>query len=360
VSREHNRVPADFTDVAEAVRRADPSVRIVTLVRMIPPGYLAKLGYAAHMFVQLYHVATARVLIVDTYAMIASLIRHGDDLTVIQIWHALGSFKKFGLSILGHAEGRDRRLAKAMRMHQGYDLVLTSSAWCRPALAEAFGTDPARIVVAPLPRVDRLRDPRRGDAIRARIYAAHPHLQGKRVAVFAPTFRIDGRVSADVGALSAALQKVGLHLIVKVHPLMPGDFGSAVDTAPGFSTQEMLRVADVFITDYSSTLFEAAVLGVPSYFLAPDLDRYAVSRDFYLDYRHALPGPVVQGLDELVAAIVAGESTREDVRDFADRWVQVPDVQEQAATACADRIAALVLDAVEGRVRADEPDVFEG
>ena len=63
----------------------------------------------------------ARVLVVDTYAIVASVLRHKSDLTVIQIWHALGAFKKFGISILGQEEGRDERIARAMRMHEGYD-----------------------------------------------------------------------------------------------------------------------------------------------------------------------------------------------------------------------------------------------
>lgn len=355
LSREHAAVPEDFTDLVAALRRADPSVRIVTMVRMIPPGYVAKLGYAAHMLVQLYHVATARVLIVDTYTMIASLLRHGDELTVIQVWHALGSFKKFGLSILGHAEGRDRRLARAMRMHEGYDIVLASSAVCRPALAEAFGTREERIEVAPLPRVDRLRDPQRTAAIRERIAAAYPDLEGRRVAVFAPTFRLDGTVGVDVDALAGALAVEGIHLVVKMHPLMSADFRAGIDTAPGFSTQEMLRAADLFITDYSSTLFEAAVLGVPCYFLAPDLDEYMSSRDFYLDYRRDLPGPVVRSVDDLVTAIRSGAGTAEEARRFADRWVQVPQPVGSTATACADYIAALVVAALDRQLPPRRP-----
>lgn len=349
ISREHPTVPDDFRDLTAAIRRRDSTVRVVTLVRMVPPGILAKIGYAFHMLRQLYHVATARVLLVDTYAIVASVLRHRRELTVIQLWHALGAFKKFGLSILGQEEGRDVRLAHAMRMHEGYDLVLASAEDCRPAFAEAFGTDIARVAVAPLPRVDRLRDPALREQTRARIFAAHPQLRGRRVAVFAPTFRLDGGMTVDVAALSAALTAIDVHAVVKLHPLMQGRFGTDVATAEGFTTQEMLTVADLFITDYSSTLYESAVLGVPSYFLVPDLDEYLASRDFYLDYRHDLPGPIVRTIDELVAAIEAGTARREDAARFAQRWVQVPGDPEPTAgaTVCADAIAALVMDAVE-------------
>lgn len=354
ISREHPEVPEDFAALRDAIAREDPSVRVVMLVRMVPPGYIAKLGYALHMVTQLYHVATARVLVVDTYAIVASVLRHKRSLTVIQIWHALGAFKKFGLSILGQAEGRDVRLAKAMRMHEGYDVVLTSGEDCRPAFAEAFGTPVEKVVVAPLPRVDRLRDPAEAAAVRERILGAHPHLRDRRIAVFAPTFRLDGGVTVDVPALSAALEAQGIHLVVKLHPLMAGQFGSDVDTAPGFSTQELLYVADAFITDYSSALYEAAVVGVPTYFIAPDLDEYLASRDFYLDYRRDLPGPIVEDIPALVSAIAAGEARPADAAAFADRYVQVPGgvPPEAGATPCADRIAGLVMGALGKRTGA--------
>ncbi len=348
ISREHPAVPDDFVDLRTAIAALDPTVQVVTLVRMVPPGLRGKARYAVHMLAQLYHVATARVLVVDTYAIVASVLRHKPDLTVIQIWHALGAFKKFGLSILGQEEGRDARLAAAMRMHAGYDLVLASSEDCREAYAEAFGTDVTRVRVAPLPRVDRLRDPARRARTRERVYAAHPHLRGRRIALFAPTFRLDGSVTVDAGTLTAALAGAGFHAVVSLHPLMQGRFGAEVDTAAGFSTQELLAVADVFITDYSSALYEAAVVGVPSYFLTPDLDEYLASRDFYLDYRHDLPGPIVGNVADLVDAVTAERATTADAAAFAARWVQVPGTAAPVAgtTPCADEIARIVVERV--------------
>ncbi len=344
ISREHPTEPEDFADLRAAIGRADPGVEVVSLVKMVPPGIIAKAGYVLHMLVQLYHVATARVLVVDTYAIVASVLTHKSDLTVVQIWHALGAFKKFGLSILGQAEGRDARLAEAMRMHAGYDIVLASAEDCRAPYAEAFGTPPSRIAVAPLPRVDRLRDPERREGTRERIYERHPHLYGRTIAVFAPTFRLDGTMTVDVAALSDALHAVGVHTVVKLHPLMHGDLGD-LDTAPGFSTQELLSVADIFITDYSSALYEAAILGIPSYFLAPDLDDYLASRDFYLDYRADLPGPILRTVSELAEAVRERRADADTAIRFARRWVTVPGDPAPApgATVCADAIAALIL-----------------
>ena len=339
ISREHPQEPDDFVDLRRAIAAQDSSVRVVSLVRMVPPGLARKVGYAAHLVVQLYHVATARVLVVDTYSMVASMLTHKRELSVVQIWHALGAFKKFGLSIVGHGEGRDERIAQAMRMHEGYDLVLASGEACRAPYAEAFGTDPDRVVIAPLPRVDRLRDPERTAQTRERIHRAHPHLRGARVAVFAPTFRIEDTSMAAPEQIVESLAAIGVHVVVKLHPLMTLQ-DDAIDTADGFSTQEMLTVADLFITDYSSTLFEAAVRGIPTYFLAPDLDEYLATRDFYLDYRRDLPGPVCTSVDGLADAIAAEAADASDAAAFASRWVADAG---SGSNRSADRMARILL-----------------
>ncbi len=346
LSREHPAEPEDFADLREAIHRIDPSLTVVSLVRMVPPGVLGKARYSLHMLRQLYHVATARVLLLDTYSIVASVLSHRPELTIIQMWHALGAFKKFGRSILGKPEGRDERLADAMRMHEGYDIVLASGRPAVAAYAEAFGTPESRIRVLPLPRVDRLRDPARREAQRTRVLAAHPHLSGQRVALFAPTFRLDGEIGVDVRALHDALKANGIHLVVKLHPLMHAEF-EGVDDAPGFGTQDLLTVADIFITDYSSVMFEAAIVGVPSYFLSPDVTTYLAARDFYLDYRTDLPGPLVMSIADLIDRLETAPATAGEARAFARRWVEVPgNLEPQPGTAvCTDALARLVIEA---------------
>ncbi len=352
ISRQSDTVPRDFSLLAEAITRADATVEIVFLARMLRPGVLAAMSYSLHLLRQLFHVATARVLVLDSYSIVASLLPHKRSLTVIQMWHALSAFKKFGLSILGQGEGRDEKLASAMRMHAGYDIVLAGGESARAAVAEAFGTPVESVRIAPLPRVDLLRDSIQAEQTRSRVFAAHPHLRDLRIALYAPTYRVvDGvfvRAAVDLAMLKKALAAAGFHLVVKLHPLTVADLPSGIDTAPGVSTQEMLHLAELHITDYSSTIFEAAVLGIPSYFLAPDLDEYLTTRDFYLDYSRDLPGPIAHTIAELIAAIESQEATVEQAIAFAREWVHVPDAA--SASACAEQIARIVLDQMTGEI----------
>ena len=51
-----------------------------------------------------------------------------------------------------------------------------------------------------------------------------------------------------------------------------------------------MLISDMLITDYSSVIFEYALLGKPIAFFCYDLLRY--DRDFYLKYPDDLPGDV--------------------------------------------------------------------
>lgn len=345
LSRQSDTAPVDFVLLRQAIERADPSVEIVVLARMIHDGLWSKVTYAWHLVVQMHHISTARVLVLDTYSIAASLLNHKRSLTVIQIWHAVSAFKKFGLSILDQPEGRDGQLAKVMRMHAGYDLVLAGGEAARAPFAEAFGAPLEKIVVAPLPRVDLLLDPAEAARARARIFAEYQHLEGKRIALYAPTYRMHGDdfvvADVDTASLTQQLSAVGFQTVVKLHPHTQVDLGPSVECAPAVSTQDLLHIADLFITDYSSTIFEAAVLGIPSCFLAPDLDEYLAARDFYLDYHRDLPGPLTGSVSELVAAVTRGEATEAKVAEFAKQWIQVPDAA--SSSPCADHLANVVL-----------------
>ena len=55
---------------------------------------------------------------------------------------------------------------------------------------------------------------------------------------------------------------------------------------------DLLLITDLLITDYSSSVFEAAILDVPMLFYAFDKEEYINSRDFYCNYDRFAPGYV--------------------------------------------------------------------
>jgi len=81
----------------------------------------------------------------------------------------------------------------------------------------------------------------------------------------------------------------------------------------------------VLVTDYSSAIYEFALLGRPIAFFAPDHVAYERERGFYLDYARDLPGPIFETTGALAAWLAAGEFDVEAVRAFARASFDVDD-----------------------------------
>jgi CDP-glycerol glycerophosphotransferase (TagB/SpsB family) len=66
------------------------------------------------------------------------------------------------------------------------------------------------------------------------------------------------------------------------------------------SIDELMCASDVCVTDYSSLIFEYALLNRPMLFYAYDLDDYNDWRGFYYDYDELTPGPVCRSMEALI------------------------------------------------------------
>ena len=69
-------------------------------------------------------------------------------------------------------------------------------------------------------------------------------------------------------------------------------------------SQELLAIADLLITDYSSLFFDFAVTRRPMIFYAHDLELYRDQlRGFYFDYEKFVPGPIARDMNQLFHVI---------------------------------------------------------
>src|SRR5699024_4759296 len=66
---------------------------------------------------------------------------------------------------------------------------------------------------------------------------------------------------------------------------------------------EIAIVSDLLVTDYSSLLFEYALLHKPMIFYAFDLETFKKNRGLTIDYENFVPVPVVNTNTELIKRI---------------------------------------------------------
>jgi CDP-glycerol glycerophosphotransferase (TagB/SpsB family) len=149
--------------------------------------------------------------------------------------------------------------------------------------------------------------------------------------MYAPTWRDDRTEMVDYVDLTTFASRLGPDhvLLVRGHSRtlrygqdLAGD--RLIDVTSYPSMTELLLLADVFVTDYSSAMFDFAGTGKPTIFFTPDLAHYNSDlRGFYFDLIAEAPGPVVRERTELRDAILAAEKgSPRDVEaiDRAKAW----------------------------------------
>ena len=304
LSRQGNSPGLDFQLLEKEIRRSHPGYDTVMLCRKIEGGIPGAIGYCFHMIRQCWHLATAKVAILDSYCILASCLKHKPCLLIVQIWHSVGTMKKNGYSVLDQPEGSSSKVAHAMHMHENYDYIFASADAYKPYLAEAFNQPVSRVITKALPRIELLKDVSYKKAKREEIFSVYPELtNGKKNLVYCPTFRKGEDPALFDEALRDlvnAIDKDKYNIIIKVHPLAApaSDIPGAL-TDRKFSTFEMLFAGDLVVSDYSCIVYEAAVLNLPIYFYAYDFDTYVTTRGMYIDYKKEMPVHPCKSAQEL-------------------------------------------------------------
>ena len=315
-----------------------PATKVVTLAHGTRAGMRGRLAGAWQALIAGYHLAASRVVVVDDYFFPIYVVTPRPGSTIIQTWHASGAFKKVGYSVLDKSFGVDEALASRVRIHANYDVCLVASQHAAPFYAEAFRQPLDRFVSRlGIPRTDVLFGDERLARTRAEVRRRYALPDGKRVVLYAPTFRGDSVTDAhatddlDLTILKDVLGDdhvvlVRLHPFVRARtPIGPHLAGFAIDVSDHPDINELMLVSDVLVTDYSSAIYEFSLLGRPMAFFAPDYEAYEQERGFYFDYRTGVPGPIFETTDALAAYLRAGRFDLERVERFRAESFDVAD-----------------------------------
>lgn len=326
LSRQSNQPSVEFEMVKSEIEKRDKDMKVVLLCRTLDGGVnsskLNKLKYAFHMITQMYHIATSKVAILDSYCIVISILKHKKSLKVIQMWHSMGTMKLFGYTTLDTAEGSRSELAYAMKMHQNYDYVFASAEAYKAHLAAGFNCDIRKIVTMPLPRYDLLKSKKYEEEILNKIYASYPMMKEKPVIMYCPTFRKDEKdFEKAVYELVDAVDIEKYNLVVKLHPLSKVVLDERVIQAKDFTSFDMIFAADYVISDYSCIVYEAAVRNVPLYFYNFDMELYTDGRGLAIDYENELPGVTAKDAKVIVDAIEHISYDMKELKRFSDKYV---------------------------------------
>ncbi len=254
-------------------------------------------------------LATSKYVFLNDNFMPMGKLNFRKETVITQLWHGEGAFKKFGLHIPQPEDLRKREIAANNKL----TYVVCSSEGVKNIYSEAFGVNEDKVLPLGSPRIDYLMNKKNENAAKEKILSLYPEAKGKKIVLYAPTFRDDSERDSrllDSFSDEKLLGDLGdeYFLFIRLHPQVhtaSADFKYASDVTDYEDVRELVLASDILITDYSSICMDFCVLSKKTVFYCPDLDWYRERRDFYFDYEAFVPGEVCKSFEELAEAIKA-------------------------------------------------------
>lgn len=276
------------------------------------PSFIRTVGNS--LWNRAYHLSTAAYWIGNTRTAYGTKKRRGT--VYIQTWHAIVGTKPIG-------KFRGNRLPRIARIISEYDsgmidYVLSGNEWSNKMWPDGLLYD-GRIIQTGVPRCDVLFQGKEQMHRKYRVKYGLP--KEASVLLYAPTFRGGSQsgkrsVAADTGSLDfgklidALEHRFGgtWYIFLRLHPqVLEGSCsiierettGRVIDVSQCADMNELIAAGDVFLTDYSSSIFESALMKQPGFLFVEDEAAYVKDRGELLFRLEELPFPVAHDMKSL-------------------------------------------------------------
>lgn len=273
--------------------------------------------YMINTFKQLYYINRSKLVIINDNNYVISRYKR-EGVQVLQVWHATGAIKKFGNSIK-----REYPIAN-------YNYVIANSGFWLHPYCEAFNISMINIKITGMPRVDHLFDKNYLTSTKEALLLKYPLLKGKKVILYAPTFR--GNIYQGFNSIAFDGQKILDNLgdeyviLYKYHPLLKNV--KHMENNAHFNMNhedihDLFTISDYLISDYSSIIFDFSLLHKPMVFYVPDIQTYMDTVGCFVDYQKVMPGPKCKTIEELVTGIKKSDTSQ--INEFRDTFFAFKD-----------------------------------
>ncbi|MFA5676232.1 MAG: CDP-glycerol glycerophosphotransferase family protein [Christensenellales bacterium] len=270
---------------------------IIQLLKKYEGTAKSKLRYFFNILKQAYYFNTAKVVVLDANSVVLNAIIKKKKTIVLQIWHACGALKRFG---------KDTK--SRLYSIKPCDAAIASCEKVRHIYGGALNIPVKKVFALGSPRADALFCSEKTKSLRKAVFEKYNIPADRKILLYAPTFRGGGiddvaMPQVDVSKLAEEIKEEYI-LAVRLHPLIRNF--NCPENVINLTNEDLISAlcaTDVLVTDYSTIMFEFALLNRPMVFHAPDIDCYKKERGFYMDYEAFVPGRVTKSLKELTEEI---------------------------------------------------------
>ena len=235
----------------------------------------------------LYFMLTSRVLISNDG--FGSFLPKRKSQMFINTWHGGGAYKRSGVDFITDQHTVDLKINQICGRQT--DVFLSSSRKFSEVMTTAKMVPKKRFLECGMPRNDLLLAGRKEEILnKVRNYFGIQ--EGKKIVLFAPTYRGEeqsAKFTSELdteGCLEALRKRFGgewVFLMRKHHFVKKAKYDGCINASDYPDMQELLLASDVFITDYSSTIWDYSLMFRPGFLFVPDLEEYSRERNFYTD-----------------------------------------------------------------------------
>lgn len=294
-------------------------------------------GLIIHTIDLMKDVATAKYVFLNESNMFFSKLKVRKGTKIVQLWHGCGAFKKFGYSTAELIFGSTKRDMNKYPTSKNIDLITVSSEEVIWAYEEAMNKpkNSGEVKSLGVSRTDVFYDEEVKQKARIKLEKLFPEAKGKKVILYAPTFR--GRVAKaiipDMLRMDQFYKELSdeyvvllkYHPLVKEPPVIKEEHQVFVrNMTQLMSIDDLLCVTDICISDYSSLIFEFSLFEKPMIFFAYDIEEFCDWRGFYYEYNELTPGPVCKTNIEMIEYIknIEIEFNKEEVVAFKEKFMK--------------------------------------
>lgn len=320
ISYKSEKLEKDFKLISKKLEN-DNKYKLVYILTKYQNTTIGNIKYLFNCIRQVYHINTSKVVILDYNNFVVSHFKK-EGVKVLQIWHASGAIKKFGNDI------------KREYPIKNYDYVISAANHWREIYSNAFNVSKDNVLPLGIPRTDSLFSTNKLDKYKKKTLEKYPEIKGKKVVLYAPTFR--GDPINDVKYQPINLKYIkdrlgdGYVIIYKLHPWLE-DISISQNNCKGIingnkdGIRKLFSVTDYLICDYSAVIFDFSILEKPMIFYTPDLDEYKKERGMYEEYEEIMPGPICKTEEEIVNIIKNDKFPIDKIKEFKDKHFDYKD-----------------------------------
>lgn len=231
----------------------------------------------------IYHMLSSKIIISNDG--LGSFIPKRKSQCFINTWHGGGAYKRVGSETI---TDKTEEIINNLCGRQT-DIFISSSEKFTEVMAQSKAVSKEKFFECGMPRNDFLINGTEADVV-AKVRKYFHVEDNKKIVLFAPTYRgEEGNAAIDLnidisGCIRALKKRFGgewVFLMRKHHFVEHMECGGSIDASNYPDMQELLYATDVFITDYSSTIWDYSLMFKPGFLFVPDLEKYTSSRNFY-------------------------------------------------------------------------------